>query len=754
MPNDARNPLLTAALGYAARGWRVFPLQPNSKVPFEGTRGFKDATVNPGQIHVWWKRWSRANIGCATGRGLVVMDEDTYKGADASAFVLPVTLTASTARGGQHRFFIYASDLPSKAEGVLAPGICIKATGGYVVLPPSIYQGKPYSWLDEAHYLAQLPERMAALIRGEPRAQRQTERQPSRQEANNGDYWVDQATQRARQQGRNNAGLWLAQQLVWNDCRDPDGAMIGYSHIVEDWDTPAYTEQEALATLASVRRQPRREQAKSQSAPRQQRQDIPRSAPRTHGTSALDEDDETPPHEPPPVLDLPIHQTDLGNARRFTGRHGTLVRYVAAWGKWLLWDGTRWLKDETDAVQRLGKETVAALYKEAAETDDDSERKDLAKWALRSESETRLRAMLSLAESEQGVALAGNDLDRNGWLLNARNGTVDLRTGLLLAHEPTHLLTMRAEANYDASATCDAWDRFLDQTFAGDADLIGYVQRAVGYSLTQEMGEQCAFVMHGGGANGKSTFVDTMTRLLADYAMTTPTETLMVKSGSHIPSDVARLVGARFVAASEASDGRRLDEELVKRITGGDRMAARFMNHDWFEFYPVLKLWLAVNHKPTIRGTDLGIWRRIHLIPFAVTVPPDKQDRALVKKLLAEAPGILAWAVRGCLSWQKIGLKPPQVVLDATAAYRSEMDTIGRFLEECCTVAKGAQASAKMLYEAYKLWCGENGEREQTQNRLGATLGERGYLRERDSRGAKVWRGIGLNAEPVQGSMD
>jgi putative DNA primase/helicase len=235
--------------------------------------------------------------------------------------------------------------------------------------------------------------------------------------------------------------------------------------------------------------------------------------------------------------------------------------------------------------------------------------------------------------------------------------------------------------------------------------------------------------------------------------MTTPTDTLMVKNGQSIPGDVARLMGARFVSASESGDGRRLDEELIKRISGGDRMSARFLHHDWFEFYPVLKLWLAANHKPTIRGTDHGIWRRIHLIPFTVTFPPSKQDRKLMSKLHAEASGILAWAVRGCLEWQRSGLQPPQVVQDATEEYRTEMDTFGTFLAECCVLQRGAQMTNKALRQAYHEWCDENAEREQPQTRLSQTLQDRGIEKGRDHKGATIWYGVGLLTEPTQESF-
>jgi putative DNA primase/helicase len=359
-----------------------------------------------------------------------------------------------------------------------------------------------------------------------------------------------------------------------------------------------------------------------------------------------------------------------------------------------------------------------------------------------------LNALLALAQSEAEISIAAEQLDADNWRLTCRNGLLDLRTGTLAAHDRAALCTKRVEADYRAQATCPTWLAFLDTIFAGDGELIAYLQRAVGYSLTGDTSEQCLFVLHGTGANGKSTFIETLTAILAEYGATTPTETLMVKHGDSIPSDVARLVGARFVAASESGDGRRLDEELVKRITGGDRMTARFMHRDWFQFTPVLKLWLAVNHEPTIRGTDHGIWRRIHLVPFAVTIPDERQDKGLKAKLLSERAGILAWAAQGCLTWQREGLRPPAKVVAATKAYRARMDNIGQFIGQMTVKTPTATTSARRLYGAYEAWCQESSEVLANQTRFGRYLGDHGFNKQRTMRGVE-WIGIGLLA-PVE----
>jgi len=277
----------------------------------------------------------------------------------------------------------------------------------------------------------------------------------------------------------------------------------------------------------------------------------------------------------------------------------------------------------------------------------------------------------------------------------------------------------------------------------GNQNLITFLQRAVGYSLTGATSEQVLFFLYGTGANGKSTFLDIIYELFGNYASATPTSTLLSKAGSDtIPNDIARLKGVRFVSAVETEDGRRLAESVLKQITGDKRISARFMRGEWFDFKPECKLWLAANHKPVIRGTDDGIWRRIRLIPFTVSIPPEEQDRKLFEKLLTELPGILNWAMQGCVRWQREGLDLPLEVKTAIATYRAEMDTLSDFFAECCIVAPDATASAKELYLRYTFWCEENGERPERQKAFGMRLSERGFKRVKNN--ITIWHGIGV----------
>lgn len=434
--------------------------------------------------------------------------------------------------------------------------------------------------------------------------------------------------------------------------------------------------------------------------------------------------------------------TDLGNARRLVHRHGRNLRYCWLWRKWLVWDGKRWVKDDTGEVYRLAKETVSSIYQEAAAAPNDEARKELGKHATRSEAGARIKEMVDLARSD--VPVMPDELDASPDLLNTESGTIDLRTGELREHRREDLITKIAPTTYRPDAAAPTWEAFLERVLPGE-DLRAFVQRAVGYSATGDTSEQCMFINHGGGANGKSTFQEAIAAALGDYAMRAPTEMLLAKRSDGVPNDVARLKGARFVSASETEEGRRLAESRIKDLTGQDTITARFMKAEWFDFAPTHKLWLSTNHKPEIRGTDAAIWRRIRLVPWAVTIPPAEQDKKLPIALRHELAGILAWVVRGCLQWRREGLQAPDEVRKATGEYRAEMDVLAGFLVECCELDAGHWEYAKDLYECYKRWCDENGERPEPQRKFGGRLGERGFQRDRGgSRGAGIWRGVRL----------
>lgn len=419
--------------------------------------------------------------------------------------------------------------------------------------------------------------------------------------------------------------------------------------------------------------------------------------------------------------------TDLGNAEMLVRWHGQNLRFVPAWGKWLTWDGKRWAADQTGQIRRLARDTVRRMYKEASKIDDEDLRKKLIRHALSSESVTRQKAMIEAAGYLEEIPVTPEQLDSDPWLLNCLNGTLDLRTGRLRQPSRGDLITKLVPINYDPEAKAPRWEAFLDQIFGGSKQLIQYAKKGAGYNLTGSTEEHCLFVCHGTGRNGKSTMLQTLANVLGqDYSQSAPMSTFMVKHNETIPNDIARLRGSRFVVAAESEENARLAESLIKQLTGGDRITARFLHQEFFEFTPQFKIWMMTNHKPTIRGTDIAIWERIKLIPFEVTIPSDQRDPKLMEKLAAEAEGILTWMAQGCLLWQQEGLKPPDEVKNATNDYRAQMDTVGDFLSSECESSTGGPTPLKWIYSRYTTWAQESGERPLTRKAFTQRLRERG----------------------------
>jgi putative DNA primase/helicase len=438
------------------------------------------------------------------------------------------------------------------------------------------------------------------------------------------------------------------------------------------------------------------------------------------------------------------HLTDVGNAERLIDAHGDDLLCVNGRGPWLAYDDTRWRWDDRGELVRRARATVKTLFQEAALLEG-KERDALWTHARKSESDHALEAMISIARCDVPVQI--DSLDRDPFLLNVRNGTIHLETGTLKPHRRQDLITKIAGTAYDPAATCPKWIAFLNRIIDNNAGLIGFLQRAVGYSLTGDTSEQVIFILYGTGANGKSTFLRLLADVLGDYARQAPARALLNNRNDEHPTAIAGLRGARLVSAVEVDEGRRLAEGLVKQLTGGDRVSARLMRQDYFEFTPTFKIILAVNHRPEIRGTDLAIWRRIRLVPFNVTIPAAEQDRHLVDTLRAELPGILSWAVQGCLAWQRDGLGAPAAVTTATETYRADMDLLAAFLETETVQGPDFSASKSDLYAAFNRWCETNGEQSITHKAFALRLSERGFKDWRGTGGRHFWRGIGLPAK-------
>jgi putative DNA primase/helicase len=714
------NPLLAAALGYAARGWHVVamhhPLPSGScdcgdpqcehigKHPRWHrellTNGAKSASRDPELLTRWWSLWPDANVGIAMGAsGLVALDEDPRNGGDLSNLAVPPedlrTLTSRSGGGGRHLIFTAPADFHLDGKPAL-PGIDVLVGNAILMAPPSLHlSGQHYRWEDglgpDDGVLRPLPASVADLLQPTPEPRSSVRASPLSETIPEGERntVLTSLAGSMRRRGMSQAAIEAA-LLAENSARC----------------VPPLNPAEVRAIAASV----------SRYAPEQSNR---------------------------------YQSTEFGNARRLVDHHGHELRFCHPWNKWLVWDGRRWQMDVTAEVARRAKATISAIIGEAASLDDEEERKALFRWALRSETYGQLQSMLALAAIEQEVSILPDALDTDPWLLNCHNGTLDLRTATLRPHRPQDYLTQIASVDYDPAALAPTWHAFLAQMLEEDWETIGYLQRLVGYSLTGEPSERILPILWGGGANGKSTFLETLATMLGDYAKRTPAETLLSKRAGSIPNDIARLQGSRFVVASESDETRRLDEAIVKHLTGNERVTVRFMRAEWFEFNPAFTLWLATNHRPIITGTDDAIWDRIRLIHFSVRLAEEERDKTLLHRLHAELPGILAWAVQGCLDYQREGLKTSARVRSVTAEYRQEMDDVGQFLDDCCVFHANHSVPVAILYEAYRGWCALNGDVPMSKRQLGSRLRAQDFLPAKSNH-TRLWRGLDLrsNHEP------
>jgi putative DNA primase/helicase len=429
--------------------------------------------------------------------------------------------------------------------------------------------------------------------------------------------------------------------------------------------------------------------------------------------------------------------TDLGNAERMAELSASDLRCVDG-QTWVTWDGRRWSKDGAAALE-VAMRNARAIQLEAAATLDDRMRTQLQAWGLRSEGRERLHAVLDLARALPQFFTRSAEFDSQDLELNLDNVTLDLASGTGKPHDPAGFHTKLAPVAFDSRAECPRFLSFLTETFDSDPDLISYVQRLFGYCLTGNTGEQVFFLFHGHGANGKSTLVRVLLDLLGEYGNQLPPETLLKQQSRTQTNDLARLEGVRLAVANELPEGRSLDEALVKQLTGGERMVGRLLYKEFREFEPKCKLIISSNYLPEIVGTDLGIWRRVHLIPFAATVPEARRDAALNAKLRNELPGILNWALDGCLAWQCEGLRPPSVVVSAVERFRHDMDSVGAFIDEMCTLTQRARTPNGALWDAYEEWCEDTGKNSVTKTKFFGELRNRGFEAYRTShfRGTK-----------------
>lgn len=422
-------------------------------------------------------------------------------------------------------------------------------------------------------------------------------------------------------------------------------------------------------------------------------------------------------------------QTDVANGLRMRLRFGDQFRWCDPWQKFLVWDRRRWSHDKSLAVDAYARNIYESLWRDFWKRQAGLSNEDIKRGItfIRASGSARgIRGMIDRVRSEAGIPILPDLLDQYPHYLNLNNGTLDLRTMQLHNHDRDDWLTQLCPVTYSADAKCPTWEAFVSSVFAADADLIEFIQRAVGLCLCGDVSEHALFFCYGRGSNGKSTFLNTLMKLLGpDYSCKASSELLLLTNGNSHPTGMTDLCGKRFVACIEADEGKRLAESMVKEMTGADAIRARRMREDFWEFNPTHKIWLAANHQPQIRGTDDGIWRRIKLIPFTVTFDSASKDKNMPEKLAAELPGILNWAIEGYKKWRVDGLKDPDVITKAVAKYRNDMDLLGNFIDEMCIVSSGVKVRAKQLFDAFRDWS-ESGI---TMTKFGTAIEERGFAK-------------------------
>lgn len=694
--------LLDSALWYARKGWHVFPCVAGGKTPLTD-HGFEDATTAEGVIRVWWTQHSDANIGVACGAsGLAVIDVDVKDGKpgldswrdllQAHGQSLGETVVNETPSNGMHMIYRQNGTLIHNSQDKLGSGIDTRGIGGYIVVPPSVTPVGEYHWAlgygPQDREPAAFPEALLPALSG-PKAPLPVPEGGIAKGGRNGTLASLAGTMRRR--GMSGEAIEAALLAENRRC------------------VPPLPDDEVRKIARSVSRYS-------------------------------------------PAAEAP-HLTDMGNARRLVARYGQDLRHCKTLG-WLAWDGRRWAPDDTGASARMAKDVALKIDTETQAVtggakSDEEQRAAIRHWATSSESAMRQTAMLSTAETEPELATRIGLFDVDPWLLTCENGTLDLHTGELREHKREDFLTKLAPVTFAPDATDDILDLYLDSTLP-DLALRAYVQRAVGYSLTGDTGEEAFFLVLGPPATGKSTLVEALLSTLGDYGAKANFETFVESSnvGGARP-DLAALRGARFVAAVETSASRRLAEPLVKELVGGDTITVRHLYREPFSFVPSCKLWLGCNEAPKMRDDDSGLWRRLRRVAFEHEIPLAHRD-PLIKAHLRADPGarsaLLAWAVRGCLAWQRDGLGTCDSVTKRTAELRSTMDPLAGFLAECCIMSPLAEVKALVLRQAYEAWARENGARAlgaiEWGKRVGAVASR---TRQRvDGAPTTVWRGIGL----------
>jgi len=713
------------ALQLAAGGLPVFPLEPNGKRPLT-KNGFKDATTSVYQIKKWWDENPEANIGIIMGQasGRASLDVDIKNGAKgreslASIKGITPTFTVRTPSGGFHLY--YKSPGPLRSRIGLLPGLDLKADGGYIVGPGSEINGTIYKIIDPEAAVEELPESILALMRNR-----------------NGIKHAQGDGKVILEGFRNGALASLAGTMR---CKGMSGDEIVAALMAVNAKrcSPPLLDKEVEAIANSIAKYPAGD-----------------------GSEPFEDEELRPPEF-----------TDDALALKFTSRHAMDWRYVAAWSCWLHWDGSCWRKERTlriyDLARMICREAFAQHHKPKIPTKIASAitiaaveklaRADRKHAAMSDQwDEDFLLFILSMKEITGEILRIVQSIQNHRGLMNRMlvlaggDGKSEIDGVKMRPHRREDYCTKISPACPGPDKECPTWLSFLADITAGDVDLQRYLARVAGYCITGLTIEHVMFFLYGTGANGKSVFLNTLAAIWGDYATNAPFGMFMETRGDRHPTDLAKLRGARLVIATEVGQGRHWDEAKIKALTGGDTISARFMRQDFFDYKPQFKLMIASNHKPSLRNVDEAMRRRLHLIPFTVTISPEKQDKTLPERLWAEKDGIMTWAIRGYAEWNQIGLKPPPCVLAATEEYFESQDAIKRWLDEECILSDRATVTTEEAYGAWKMWAEKQGEYVGSMKKFTEELTKRGFERWRSGQKRGI-RGLVLRGMETQEEM-
>ena len=687
-------------------GYCLLPLTKGKKTPII-QQWTKNASNDPKVIEAWELQYPGCNWGLATGKrsGIIVIDIDPRHGGDIQWKRLTIgkkfkTTVCKTGGGGEHYYFRIPTGVTIGNSASVQQGIDIRGDGGQAVIPPSIHEsGQEYTWAQAPWDTppAIIPDWLLEIIN----------------KTN-----VDQSLGGPMVNGQRNNAIFHQALLLARQGSPMEFTVAAMKLWRDEADAQDISNDEVEKTVESAyKRGEQEKQARS-----------------AHG----------------------VEKTDSDNADRLVRLYNQKIRYASGLG-WLIWNDKAWEPDEDDArIIVCATESMTMLRDEALEEAKIPEQfktaLSKAQWAMLSLNAGKLHSAVELASTRESIRVPIIQLDNESthWMLNVKNGTVDLRTGTLLPHDSRRMITKMIDIDYDPAATCPFWEHTLELAFDNNQELITYMKRAIGYSITGSVDEQCLFICWGEhGNNGKSTILETIQHLLGPYAQMSDMKVITASDNDNrVASSLAKLPGVRLVSMNEAEENQRLSEALIKQLTGGDTIQACKKFKAPFEFNPLFKLWIRTNEKPIIRGMSNAIWRRIKLIPFEKPIPAEfRRRRSEVDEMLKlELKGILAWCIEGALEWSNHGLPESEIVTAATAGYRSEMDIIESFFDDCVITNSTGFIPRSDLYQTFSRWAKENGIRfVMTSDAFGKRVGKKlGAVERTKHRGQYIWQGISL----------